>query len=113
MGHDVDRRVAGAEGGGDRRSAEVWAAFDEGADTPTARAAFRARVDVLAAELPAGRPEAPFERACAFDSTGHPEPAVTLYREALAGGLTGLRRRRATVQLARSLRNLGRAAEIR
>ncbi len=95
----------------ERRVAEVWSSFDDVEDTPTAEAAFRAGVDVLVAELPAGRPEAPFERACAFDSTGHPDRAAVLYREALAGGLTGLRRRRATVQLASSLRNLGRSTE--
>jgi hypothetical protein len=36
---------------------------------------------------------------------------VPLYRSALAVGLTGLRRRRATIQLASSLRNLGAADE--
>jgi thioredoxin-like negative regulator of GroEL len=68
---------------------------------------FRALIDALAAELPEGSPEAAFERACAFDSTGLPDRAVPLYREALAAGVTGERRRRATIQLASSLRNLG------
>jgi hypothetical protein len=36
---------------------------------------------------------------------------VPLYREALALGLSGERRRRAVIQLASSLRNLGRADE--
>lgn len=95
----------------ERRVAEAWSSFDQVENTPAAAAAFRARVDALASELPAGRPEAPFERACAFDSTGHSDRAVPLYREALAGGLTGSRRRQATVQLASSLRNLGRSDE--
>jgi Tetratrico peptide repeat len=52
-----------------------------------------------------------FERAAAFDSTGHSDLAVPLYRQALACGLGGERRRRAVIQLASSLRNLGQAQE--
>ncbi|THF68689.1 tetratricopeptide repeat protein [Deinococcus sp. Arct2-2] len=52
-----------------------------------------------------------FERGAAFDSTGHPQQAASLYREALAAGLVGERRRRAVIQLASSLRNLGQAEE--
>ncbi|MFI8519349.1 tetratricopeptide repeat protein [Streptomyces sp. NPDC085481] len=87
----------------ERRLAALWAepdAYDE--------AAFRARIDELAAELPADDPRALFERGAAHDSTGLPEEAVRFYRRALGGGLTGLRRRRAVIQLASSLRNLGR-----
>ena len=86
----------------ERRLAELWAAFDEHDE-----AEFRARIDALVSELPAGSPVAAFERACAFDSTGHSDQAVPLYREALAGGLEGIRRRRAVIQMASSLRNLG------
>jgi thioredoxin-like negative regulator of GroEL len=87
----------------EERVAEAWRRIDEFAPED-----FRRLIDELAAELPAGAPEAVFERACAFDSTGHPDQAVPLYREALARGVTGERRRRATIQLASSLRNLGR-----
>ena len=52
-----------------------------------------------------------FERACVFDSTGRSDLAVPLYREALERGLTAERRRRAVIQLASSLRNIGRADE--
>jgi hypothetical protein len=52
-----------------------------------------------------------FERAAALDSTGHSDLAVPLYRQALSLGLPGIRRRRATIQMASSLRNLGRAEE--
>jgi hypothetical protein len=38
-------------------------------------------------------------------------PAVPLYRQALAAGLTGSRRRQAVIQLASSLRELGEAGE--
>jgi hypothetical protein len=51
-----------------------------------------------------------FEHGGAFDSTGHPDLAVEKYRAALPG-LTGLRRRRATIQLASPPRNLGQAED--
>jgi hypothetical protein len=86
--------------------AALWAeleALDE--------SAFVDRIDALAAELPADSPVAAFERACARDSTGQPDRAVPLYRAALTGELDPLRRRRATIQLASSLRNLGHSEE--
>ncbi|WP_288375950.1 tetratricopeptide repeat protein [uncultured Chryseobacterium sp.] len=52
-----------------------------------------------------------FERACAFDSTGYEMEAEPLYRSALENGLTGLRRRRARIQLASTLRNNGKIEE--
>ena len=52
-----------------------------------------------------------FERACSLDSTGHSDLAVPVYREALDLGLTGERRRRAVIQLASSLRNVGPSPE--
>jgi tetratricopeptide (TPR) repeat protein len=70
---------------------------------------FRALIESLVADAPPAI--ADFERASAWDSTGHPAEAVRLYRSALATGLTGVRRRRATIQLASSLRNLGAADE--
>lgn len=94
----------------EQRIAELWSAIDRYEPE-----AFVARIEALAAELPARSPAGLFERASAQDSTGHPEHAVPLYRAALAAGLTGLRRRRAAIQLASSLRNLGdapRAAEL-
>lgn len=92
------------------RVAGAWASIDtygeERADE------FRALIDSLVAELPPGSGGVgAFERACAFDSTGHSDRAVPLYREALRLGLTGIRRRRAVIQLASSLRNLGLAEE--
>jgi hypothetical protein len=86
----------------ERREAALWAAIEDHEPQE-----FRARVDALAAELLPGSAVAPFERACAFDSTGHPDKAVPLYREALELGLEGERRRRAMIQMASSLRNLG------
>jgi hypothetical protein len=84
----------------EKQIAAAWDSMDSYGE-----AEFRALIDSLVA----GAPEsvAAFERACVRDSTGHPDEAVPLYRAALAAGLTGLRRRRATIQLASSLRNLG------
>ncbi len=88
------------------RVAAAWAAIDE-----HDAADFRAVIDALVAELPDEHPRGAFERACAWDSTGHSDQAVPLYRAALAGGLDDYRRRRATIQLSSSLRNIGAAAE--
>ena len=90
----------------EQRIDTLWAAIDD-----FDSAEFRARVEALAAELPEGDARGSFEVACANDSTGLPERAAPLYREALATGLTGIRRRRAVIQLASSLRNLGHADE--
>lgn len=90
----------------ERRNAELWAAID--AFDPSD---FRARIEALAAELPEGDGIGTFEVASANDSTGRPEQAAPLYREALAAGLTGIRRRRAVIQLASTLRNLGHPEE--
>lgn len=88
------------------RVAELWRTIDE-----CEPADFVARIERLAAELPQGNAIALFERGCAQDSTGRSDKAVPLYQAALAAGLTGLRRRRATIQMASSLRNVGRAEE--
>ncbi|MET9565616.1 MULTISPECIES: tetratricopeptide repeat protein [Streptomyces] len=108
----TDRAAGGTAGGAadwDARVAAAWAGFE--ADPETDAAQFRALIDALAAELPAGSPAAPFERACAWDSTGHSDRAVPLYREALALGLDGYRGRRAKIQLSSSLRNIGQPEE--
>ncbi|MBJ7603249.1 MAG: tetratricopeptide repeat protein [Candidatus Dormibacteraeota bacterium] len=90
----------------EQRVADVWASFDEHSED-----AFLTQIEQLAAELPPDSAAALFERAAAFDSTGHSDLAVPLYREALDIGLQGERRRRAVIQLASSLRNIGRAHE--
>ncbi|MEV5353246.1 tetratricopeptide repeat protein [Streptomyces sp. NPDC052693] len=96
------------------RVAALWDRFDAYAQTEEDEARFRADVDALVAELPADSPLGPFEQACAWDSTGHSDRAVPLYREALARGLADVSRyktRRTKIQLASSLRNVGRAEE--
>jgi hypothetical protein len=90
----------------ERRIAELWAAID-GYDP----ADFRARIQDLTAELPPGNAVALFELASANDATDREPQAAELYRQALAAGLTGQRRRRAVIQLASTLRYLGHADE--
>ena len=84
----------------------VWAAADDLGDVEVIR-----RIDALAGERPPGDPLALFERAGARDSAGLEAEAETLYREALERGLDGAERVQAHVQLASTIRNLGRAAE--
>ncbi len=93
------------------RVTAAWAGFDPSDETEAYTAGFRAVIDALVAELPDDSPLGPFERACAWDSTGHSDKAVPLYREALARGLSGYRGRRAKIQMASSLRNTGRPEE--
>lgn len=90
----------------ERRLADAWSAFGQQPE-----AEFLATVNQLASELPSNSAIAAFERAAALDSTGHPDRAVPLYRQALTLGLTGERRRRGVIQLASSLRNVGDARE--
>ncbi|RDL50767.1 hypothetical protein BLJAPNOD_01890 [Ensifer sp. M14] len=90
----------------EQRLALHWADFSQMSAQP-----FVERLDALAAELPDGHPIGLFERASAQDSLGNEANAEPLYRQALAGGLTGIRRRRATIQLASTLRNLGQTSE--
>jgi hypothetical protein len=99
-------RTAAPSADWERRNADLWAAVGDlsGED-------FRAAMDALAGELPEGDGTALFERAAAWDSTGHSDRAVPLYRAALDAGVPGERRRRSVIQMASSLRNLGRSQE--
>lgn len=92
--------VAGADW--EKRVSELWTEMGRYDDDE-----FVGRVDGLVAELPAGSAIGLFERGAALDSTGHPDRAVPLYAAALDAGLVGERRRRAVIQMASSLRNLG------
>lgn len=71
------------------------------------------RIDSLAGERPEDDPVALFERAGARDSAGLEADAEVLYRRALAGGLDDERRTQATIQLASTIRNLGKIDEAR
>jgi tetratricopeptide repeat protein len=89
-----------------QRVDDLWASFDDHSEDE-----FLAKMEQLAAELPEDSPVAAFERAGAFDSTGHSDRAVPLYRRALELGLEGSLRREAVIQMASSLRNLGQPSE--
>jgi len=98
--------MSDVESSWENRMAALWDTFDDHAPDD-----FVAQVERLAAELPPHNSIGLFERASAHDSTGRPDIAVPLYRDALNAGLGGRRRREATIQLASSLRNLGQAGE--
>ena len=86
----------------EERVAALWKSLDD-----YEAAAFMDQLEVLLSELRPGSAVAMFERGAAHDSTGQPSLAIPLYEAALRAGLTGLRRRRAVIQMASSLRNLG------
>ena len=90
----------------EERVSALWASIDDHGEKE-----FLEAMDQLVAELPDDSGVGAFERASALDSTGHSDLAVPLYRQALELGLDGERRRRAVVQMASSLRNLGEASE--
>jgi len=88
------------------RVQQVWASAATRADSEILQA-----VDDLAAERPPQDPAALFERASARDYAAQEAEAEVLYREALRAGLTGDRRAQAVIQLASTLRLLGRPGE--
>lgn len=90
----------------EQRLTVLWSLLDN--MTP---ADFLTQMQALSAERPSGDAIALFELASANDSLSNEAQAEPLYRQALASGLDGIRRRRATIQLASTLRNLGKAAE--
>ena len=69
------------------------------------------RIDAIADERPGDDPVALFERAGARDSAGLEAQAELLYRSAIASGLSGSERVQAHIQLASTVRNLGRPLE--
>jgi tetratricopeptide (TPR) repeat protein len=92
--------------GWEQRLAGLWSSIDDHSEGQ-----FMERMDALVAELPADSAVGLYERASAFDSTGHSDRAVPLYQQALERGLGDDRRRQAVIQLASSLRNLGQAQD--
>ena len=90
----------------EQRLAELWASIDDHGEGE-----FVKKMELLVSELPAEHPVALFEHGGSLDSTGHSDLAIERYQEALERGLDGPRRRRAVIQLASSLRNIGQAEE--
>ena len=84
----------------------VWAGADTMGDAEVVR-----RIDALAAELPVDDPRRAFEMGGARDSTGDEAGAEMHYRRALELGLDGRARTACLLQLASTLRNLGRTEE--
>ncbi|TMH65869.1 MAG: tetratricopeptide repeat protein [Betaproteobacteria bacterium] len=74
----------------EQRLADLWASIDQ-----LSEQAFLSKMEFLVAELPPDSAVAAFERAGSFDSTGHSDLAVPLYRN----------------QMASSFHNLGQASE--
>ena len=88
------------------RIEDFWANVD-GADAETTLAAMR----TLADERPPGDAAAAYEWASVHDFLGREGEAIPLYQRALDLGLDDVRRPQALVQLASSLRNVGRAGD--
>jgi tetratricopeptide (TPR) repeat protein len=89
-----------------RRVDAVWDAASELGDDVVIE-----RIDALAAELPPDDPRGPFEAGGARDSAGLEEEAEPRYRRALELGLSGRARIEVHIQLASTVRNLGRPGE--
>lgn len=98
--------MAATEADWELRVSAVWSSIDDRTE-----ADFIAAIEALVAERPEGDAAAMFEHAAALDSTGHSDLAVPMYGQALQRGLSGIRRRRAVIQMASSLRNIDRADE--
>ncbi|WP_246852774.1 tetratricopeptide repeat protein [Naasia sp. SYSU D00948] len=88
----------------EERIAAAWEEFDR-----LSPEEFLARMADLAEEGPEA--DGLYERASALDALGDELSAVGLYQRALALGLGPERRRQAVIQLASSLRSVGRAGE--
>ena len=89
----------------DARVAAVW---DDGTLTDVEVVE---RIDALAAERDPDDARALFERAGARDSAGLEADAEALYRRALERGLDDVHRPQAVIQLASTIRNLGKVDE--
>ncbi|MGA3036093.1 MAG: tetratricopeptide repeat protein [Vulcanimicrobiaceae bacterium] len=90
----------------EKRLKDLWATLDDRDEQQ-----FVDAMNILVAELPPESAIGLFERACALDSTGHSDLAVPLYKAALDAGVVGERRRRSVIQMASSMRNIGRAED--
>ena len=88
------------------RVSAVWALASTMADEDVVAA-----IDALVAERPADDPAALFEAASARDYADRESEAEALYRRAIEEGLDEGRAPRASIQLASTLRNLGRHDE--
>jgi tetratricopeptide (TPR) repeat protein len=88
------------------RVAAVWDESDELGDNILLE-----KIDALVAERPETDAEALFEAASVRDSLGFEAEAAPLYQRSLDAGLSGYNKGRALIQMASTLRNLGRYTE--
>jgi tetratricopeptide (TPR) repeat protein len=89
-----------------QRIASIWAGASEMAELDVVAA-----IDELVAERPADDASALFEAASARDYAGLELEAEPLYRAAIENGLDDAVHPRAVIQLASTLRNLGKVSE--
>lgn len=94
------------DGNWEERIKDFWAGADD-ADVPGTLAAMKDLVD----ERPGNDASATYEWASVHDFLGLEAEAIPLYERALGLGLDDARRGQALVQLASSLRNVGRAGD--
>ncbi|MEP7019914.1 MAG: tetratricopeptide repeat protein [Pseudonocardiales bacterium] len=90
----------------ERQIDEVWATAGDRSEDDVLAA-----ISELAGQRPAEDPAAMYERASVLDFVGREAEAQPLYARALSAGLDARRHPRAVIQLASTLRNLGRAGE--
>ena len=90
----------------EERVAAFWQSADDSKVDETL-AAMKRLVDELEVTNPLGL----FEWASVHDFLGLEPEAIPLYKQALHSGLDGLKREQALIQLASSLRNVGKPAE--
>lgn len=88
----------------EERVAQIWS------DTLTDDELVK-RIEAIAAERPEGDAAAMYELGSVYDSVGREEDAEPLYRQALAAGLDDRRHPQAIIQLASTIRNLGKQEE--
>ncbi len=91
IGQDIEQKLA-----------SLWLAIGEHTEQ-----SFRKAHAALTAAIVNTDPVMLFEEAALFDSFGYPDKAIPLYEAALFANVPGERRRRAMIQMASSLRNLG------
>ena len=90
----------------EQRIADAWATTVDRSESEVVE-----NITALVGERPSGDAAALYEQASAYDFAGREAEAEPLYRAALVTGLDEQRRPRAMIQLASTLRNLGRAQE--
>jgi tetratricopeptide (TPR) repeat protein len=88
------------------RVAELWKSADDGK-----AAEMLVKMKSLVSELEPNDPDGLFEWASIHDYLGLEVEAVAIYKQTLESGPTGLKSQKAVIQLASSLRNIGKANE--